>query len=259
MSTTQSTANRPAVYRPESNFAMFWAGFRGQGPLLIGVIPFGMIYGLTAINAGLPPAAAMGMSMFVFAGSAQFIAAQLFGLATPGLIIVITTFMVNLRHALYSASVAPYVSHLNKGWKYLLAFLLTDEAYAVTISHYRHLNPADVRGKNDHFFFLGAGVALWTFWQGATIVGIVVGAAVPASWSLDFTLALTFIALLIPTLEDRPTVLAGLVGGLAAVIGYNLPYNLGLVLAVVVGIGAGVLAERTMGSSEAAPVHEGSA
>jgi hypothetical protein len=114
----------------------FISGVQAELPIMLGVIPFGMIYGVVAMGAGLPAGVAQAMSSIVFAGSAQFVAAQLFGMGTPGLVIVLTAFVVNLRHMLYSASVAPYVRHLDAKWKCLLAYLLTDEAYAVVITRY---------------------------------------------------------------------------------------------------------------------------
>jgi 4-azaleucine resistance transporter AzlC len=220
--------------------AEFVGGIRAQLPILLGTSPFGLIYGILAADAGLSVDVTLGMSLFVFAGSSQFIAAGLFASGTPGLIIVLTTLIVNLRHMLYSASLAPYTRHLSAGWKWLLSFLLTDEAYAVTITRYRRGDNATGR----HWFFLGAGLTLWVSWQVSSAVGYLFGAQIPDSWSLDFTLALTFIALVIPTLTDRPAVLAALGAGVTAVIAHNLPYNLGLIVAVLAGIGAGMLAER---------------
>lgn len=95
----------------------FLSGVRAELPILLGVIPFGMIYGALAVGAGLPPDAALAMSSIVFAGSAQFVGTQLIGAATPGIVVVLTTFVVNLRHMLYSASVAPHVGHLRPVWK----------------------------------------------------------------------------------------------------------------------------------------------
>jgi 4-azaleucine resistance transporter AzlC len=229
----------------------FWGGVRAQLPILLGVSPFGLIYGILAMKNGLPVSIALGMSMFVFAGSAQFIATPLFGSGTPGLVIVMTTFVVNLRHMLYSASVAPYVQHLSRAWKYVLAFLLTDEAYAVSITYYETGGPADVRRTNRHWYFLGAGITLWVSWQISTMVGVFVGALVPESWELNFTLALTFIALLIPVLRDRPSLLAALTAGIVAVAAHELPYKLWLMLAVLVGIMVGVISEGSAVKSRA--------
>lgn len=222
----------------------FWAGVRAQLPILLGTSPFGMIYGIVAYDAGLPFSVAIAMSLIVFAGSSQFIAAQLFAGGTAGVVIVLTTFIVNLRHMLYSASVAPYIRHLSTGWKWLLAFLLTDEAYAVTISCYRQEPVEAARETMAHWYFLGAGLTLWVSWQISSAAGFILGAEIPASWSLDFTLPLTFIALLIPTLNDRPAILAALAAGAVAVLARGLPYNLGLSAAIVAGIGVGMLAER---------------
>lgn len=222
--------------------AGFGAGIRAMLPILLGVAPFGAIYGVLAVDAGLQPAAAQAMSSIVFAGSSQFIATSLFAGSAPLVIIVLTTFIVNLRHALYSASLAPYLQRLPWRWKLPLAYLLTDEAYAVAIQHFR-APPAD--GQTPPYrYYLGGALALWITWQAATAVGVFLGAQAPANLGLDFALAATFIALLIPLLTDRPAALAALVGGGVALIGAGLPYKLGLILAVVCGIIAGTTAER---------------
>jgi len=217
----------------------FWAGMRSEIPLLIGVIPFGMIYGALALGAGLSPAASQMMSSMVFAGSAQFITAQLVHESTPGFVIVLTIGVVNLRHMLYSASLAPYIAALPTRWKVLLSYLLTDEAYAPTILHYEKegLTP------HAHWFWLGAGITLWVFWQLSTAVGIFLGAAIPESWSLDFALPLTFIAMIVPVLRDRPAIAAALSAGAVALVAYSLPYKLGLILAALVGILVGTILE----------------
>ena len=246
----------------------FLAGVRAELPILLGVAPFGMIYGALAIGAGLPRSAAQAMSSIVFAGSLQFVATQLFATGAPGLVLLLTTFIVNLRHMLYSASLAPYLHKLPARWKWLLAYLLTDEAYAPTILHYRQAeeNHGDTesteirilcRGLADkrHWFFLGAGLALWSVWQVSTAVGIFLGAQVPPSWALDFTLALTFIALLVPALTDRPSVAAALSAGIIALVGAGWPYKLGLVTAALVGIAVGAWLDRGRSpSSEQEPI-----
>jgi 4-azaleucine resistance transporter AzlC len=217
----------------------FFSGIRDELPLLLGVFPFGMIYGVLALGAGLAPSAAQAMSSILFAGSAQFITAQLAGAATPWVVMVVTIFIVNLRHALYSASVAPYLSKLSPVWKGILAYLLTDEAYAVVVTRYQRGD----RLTHVHWYFLGAGLTLWTGWQLSTALGIFLGAQVPAEWMLDFTLALTFIALVVPAIKDRPAALAALAAGLTALAAYGLPYKLGLILAALVGIAVGVWSE----------------
>jgi 4-azaleucine resistance transporter AzlC len=221
----------------------FLWGCRDELPILLGVAPFGMIYGLLAIGAGLPPATSQAMSAVVFAGSAQFIAAQLIREGAPAAVVVVTVFVVNLRHALYSASVAPYLKTLNRRWKAILAYLLTDEAYAVAVTRYvRDGDRTDVSPFR-HWYFLGAGLTLWASWQCSTAVGVFVGARVPESWSLDFTLPLTFIALVFPALRSSAAIASALSAGVLAVIALGLPYKLGLLLAAVVGIAVGLAVE----------------
>ncbi|MGE5549388.1 MAG: AzlC family ABC transporter permease [Bacteroidota bacterium] len=222
----------------------FLAGVRDELPILLGVMPFGMIYGALALGAGLKALAAQAMSSVVFAGSAQFITVQLIRAGVPAAVIVLTVFVVNLRHALYSASVAPHLKPLNPLWKCLLAYLLTDEAYAVAITRYNREDARLAPPPYAHWYFLGAGITLWSSWQLSTAVGIFLGAQIPAGWSLDFTLALTFIALVFPAVKDRAGLCSALSAGLVAVLAYGLPYKLGLVLAAFTGIAVGLLAER---------------
>ena len=223
----------------ESTGRQFWRGAQAVFPILLGVFPFGMIYGVLARQAGLSAAASQAMSSIVFAGSSQFITAQLLSQAVPALVIILTIAVVNLRHALYSASIAGFVQHLPLRWKMGLSYLLTDEAYAVTITHY---NREGCEG-NQHWFFLGAGLGLWSCWQISTAVGVFLGAVIPSSWSLDFALPLTFIALVVPALKDRAGIAAALVGGVFALLVFSLPYRLGIIAAAMAGIIAGMLVE----------------
>jgi predicted branched-subunit amino acid permease len=233
-----------------------------------------MIYGVLALEAGLPALQAQMMSSIVFGGSSQFVLAQLVAAGAPALVMVLTVFVVNLRHALYSASIAPFVQHLSALWKIVLAYLLTDEAYAVAILRYErdeirpvsvsttvesandpvsasdtptasglHTKPAVRAADYRHWYTLGAGLALWTTWQLSTAVGVFLGAVIPASWELDFTLALTFIALMIPNLKDRAGVGAALAAGLVSLLAYAVPYKLGLIVAALVGVLAGLFIE----------------
>jgi 4-azaleucine resistance transporter AzlC len=219
----------------------FLAGIRAELPIILGVFPFGMIFGAIAVDAGMPALVAQSMSAIIFAGSAQFVAAQLMALNTPLAVLLATTFIMNLRHLLYGASLAPHVRHLPLRWRMMLAYLLTDEAYAVTIIHYSdNGRPRDSK----HWFFLGAGLMLWTAWQSSTALGIILGARIPENWSLDFTLAVTFIALGVPTLRDRPHLAAAISAGLVAILSAYWPYKLGLMASAVVGILVGFSLER---------------
>jgi 4-azaleucine resistance transporter AzlC len=234
---TRLRFRRPAFLT--GRLSAFASGVKAELPIAIGVVPFGMIYGVLALSAGLPPLVAQAMSSVVFAGSAQFITVQLIATGTVSGVIVLTAAIVNLRHALYSASLAPYLKPLHPLWKWILAYLLTDEAYAVAITHYQDSRPSD----NKHWFFLGAGLTLWATWQASTGVGIFLGAQVPESWSLDFTLAVTFIGLVVPSLEQRSSLAAALLAGVMSVLLLSLPFRLGLIVASAAGILAGMLVE----------------
>jgi 4-azaleucine resistance transporter AzlC len=217
----------------------FLHGIRDELPILLGVLPFGMIYGVSAISAGIPAGIAQAMSCIVFAGSAQFVITQLIGAGTPAPVVVLTAFIVNIRHMLYSASVSSYTRKLHLLWKWLLAYLLTDEAYAVSILHYQ--KPGDERQKR--WYFLGAGLALWTTWQLSTAAGIFLGGHIPTSWSLDFASTLTFIALVVPALKDHASTTAALTSALTALLVMALPLKLGIAIAALVGIAAGLTLE----------------
>jgi 4-azaleucine resistance transporter AzlC len=222
----------------------FLAGVRDEAPILLGVAPFGLIFGALAISAGMPPALAQATSAIIFAGSAQFITAQLVGAGASGLVILMVVFVVNLRHALYSASVAPYVKHLGPAWKLALAYLLTDEAYAVVITHYQVDASEPETPDRRHWYFLGAGLTLWASWQASTLTGLLIGARLPASWPTGFFLPLTFIALVVPALRDRPSVVAAAVAGMVGLVASGLPLKTGLLLAALAGIAAGMWVER---------------
>lgn len=219
--------------------AAFLAGARAVSPILLADIPFGLIYGITALEAGMSPLLAQAMSFIVFAGSAQLVIAQLVREATPALIIVIIAFVVNLRHVLYSASIASYLQHLSGRWKALLAYLLTDEAYVVAITHYEQ---AKKNGRR-RWYFLGAGLTLWTTWQLVTAAGVFLSASVPTSLPLDFALPLIFIALLVPVIRDRAGVVAALTAGVVVLLTMALPFRLNLLLAAAAGLIAGLRVE----------------
>lgn len=220
--------------------AAFLLGVRALLPMHLGVIPFGVIYGVVALQSGMSPLAAILMSSIVFAGSAQFLLAQLVGVGAPGLLMIGAVGLVNLRHVLYSASVAPMLGGLPRRWKLLLAYLLTDEAYAAAIPH---LMAGVARG---HWILFGAGFALWAGWQAATIIGVALGAHLPSGLSLDFALPLTFIAIVVPMLVDARRVAVAVVAAALAVLLEGWPYKLGLFFAALGALAlAGTLSLRS--------------
>jgi len=220
--------------------AQFLAGVRTEIPIVLGVIPFGLIFGVLAANAGLPSMLAWSTSQIIFAGSAQFLAIPLIQQGAPATILILTTFIINLRHLLYSASLSPHAQHLPIRWKLLLSYLLTDEAYTPTIVQYQR---EDMPHEHTHWFWLGTGLTLWASWQITTGLGIFLGAQLPDGLGLEFTLSLTFIGLIVPTLTRWPSIGAALSAGVIAVGTAELPFRLNLMLAALIGIGVGLLLE----------------
>ena len=213
----------------------FLKGARDQFPILLGVVPFGVIFGALAVSAGIPAFEAQSFSLFIFAGSAQFIAVSLIAGASSPFLVILTILVVNLRHLLYSASLAPHVYHLSNRWKAPLSWLLTDEAFIVASSRYRKGNP-----EFAHWYFLGTGLMLWVAWQLSTFLGIALGVLIPPGIGLDFALPLTFMALILPTLTDRPAWAAACAAGTFSILLANLPFKLGLLIPTILGIGVGL-------------------
>ena len=232
-------ANTPLSPTPHSEFL---AGFKATIPLEIGAIPFGIIFGALAVTSGLTPGAAMAMSLFVFAGSSQFIAAGLVASGTGIGIIVLTTFIVNLRHALYSITLAPHMKHLSQKWLLPLGFWLTDESFVVAANRYAQTDES----PHKHWFFLGSEVFMYTNWQLCTLIGIVAGQAIPdpLSWGLDFAMVVTFLGMVVPMVKNRATLAAVVVSATVAVVGNGLPNKMGLILAALSGVGAGLVIEQ---------------
>ncbi len=221
-------------------------GARDTIPMLVGALPFGIIFGTLAVSSGLSATATLAMSALVFAGSAQFIAIGLIASGTGLLVILLTTLIVNLRHLLYSASLLPYVRLLSQRWRVPLAFWLTDESYAVAHRHY--LDPNEPL-KDKHWYFLGSCLAMYSNWFLCTLVGVLLGRSLPgmAEWGLDFAMVATFIGIVVPLLRTRPMLVAALAAAAVAVAAHGMPYKLGLMLASLVGVTAGILAERLSG------------
>ena len=180
------------------------------------------------------------MSSIVFGGASQVVFAQLWGGGVPAPVVGASVSVINLRHVLYSASVAPYLRSLPLRWRVPLAYLLTDEAYAVTINRFRDEAPSPFQ----HYHLLGTGITLWICWQITTVTGVVFGATIPESWSLGFAIPLTFIALVAPAIRRRADLAACLTAGTIAVAGQSLPWKGWIILAAVGGILAGWLVHR---------------
>jgi len=217
----------------------FAKGVMDTIPITAGAIPFGMVCGIAAIDIGLRAIEGQGLSLIVFAGASQLVAIQLLSENAPALVIVLSILVVNLRFLMYSASLAPHFQPYPFRWRAGLSHFVTDQGYAVAIVHY------DAWPENPYknWYFLGSAIVMWSSWQAGTLLGIVIGEGIPETWSFAFAVPLTFLALVVPTLKDRSTLAAFVVGGTLAVAARGLPLNLGLVSGAVAGVLTGMLVE----------------
>lgn len=227
----------------------FMAGFRDTLPLVVGAIPFGIIFGAVSVSSGVSVAGTLLMSALVFAGSSQFIAAGLFAQGASAAVIVFTTLIVNLRHMLYSATLAQYLKHLPPRWLVPLGFWLTDETFAVTAPHYlRDASP------HKHWYQLGSSLFMYTNWFTCTVIGVLAGQAISAEQTrqlgFEFAMIVTFIGLVVPLVRSRPMLAAVIASGACALLTNDLPNRFGLMLSALVGVAVGVAFSRLQPQKE---------
>jgi len=227
-----------------SSRGAFVSGVKATAPVLLALVPFALAFGTMATGSGLSALQALAMSVFVFAGAAQLAMVPLISAGASVAVIVLTVLVINLRMTLYSASLAPHFRPLPAGWKGLLSYLLTDQAYAATITRFDEGQTEEV---DKRWYYLGAALAVWVTWQPAAMLGVFLGSRVSEDWSLDFVLPLTFIALVLPAIKDRLTATAALSAGGTAIFVAAMPLNLGLITAALVGVMGGLVAENVAG------------
>ena len=208
--------------------------------MLLGLVPFGVITGVAMVASGIPPFAAMAMSILVFAGASMVASAQLLASGSPAALIILATLFINLRFTMYSASLRLHFANAPLRWRLLIAYLTADNVYGLMLA--RTTDHPDDASKLA--WYLGAGGLIWFAWQLAVLAGIVIGAGVPASWRLEFAAPLVFIALTVPFLRDRATIAAALAAATVVVLAHDLPFRLSIVAAALTGIATGLLFER---------------
>lgn len=217
-------------------------GLRDAFPILVAVTPFGLVAGLSAAEIGLPVAHAVGMSYLVYAGTSQLAALQLLAVGSPFAVILLTTLLINLRFALYSATLAPHVRGPRWPVRLWMASLMTDQSMALATHRFATKPERGAKAA----YYLGVSVPVWVVWTTSSTVGVFVGAAVPASWSLEFAVPLVFLTLWMFALARGrgPVWWAGGVGAIVAILARPLPFNLGLLVASFAGIAAGLIVEH---------------
>ena len=215
-----------------SNLKTFLKGIRDVSPLMIPVVPFGLIFGILAIDIGFSPLATMGMSLIIFGGASQIILLQLFSGGASSLVIISSVGAVNSRHLLYGAVVSEHVSDLKLIWKIIISYFLIDQAFAVSNEYFKKN-----KEKNKYFHLIGGGFTCWVIWQSTTFLGIVLGAAIPEKLGLSFAVPLTFLAILINDFRKIINIIVIIVSGLVALFGFNyIPYKAYVIVAAFAGL-----------------------
>ena len=211
------------------------AGLKAIFPLCIGAFPFSFIVGAISINVGMSVLQSTLWSLTVFAGSAQMVALGLVQSSTEIVVIFVTTFVINLRHILYSASLSEYIKEYNILTRMLMSYGLTDEVYAVTIGEMKQEKP----GRK--WFYFAAMFGFWINWVVADFCGALIGSSFPhiADYGLDFAMVAAFIAIVIPQVKKRECIVAAVVATVTGILLSGLPYSLGLVIAAILGVYAG--------------------
>ena len=221
----------------------FSAGARQVAPLSLGIMPFGLICGAVCVSTGMPEWAGISFSAIIFAGAGQLVANQLMAEQASMAVVIFTGLVINLRMFMYSASLAPHFKGVHPLKKALLAYVLSDLAFALSIGRF---NESDKEDINKPAFYFGAALIVWVCFNLTTVLGVYLGAFIPLEWDLGFAIPLTFTAVLVPAIKDRPVLLAAVVAGGVGLLGNGLPYNLGLMVGCICGILAGFFAERRM-------------
>ena len=230
----------------KSDFKIFLKGIIDVSPLMIPVVPFGLIFGILAIDIGFSPLATMGMSLIIFGGASQIVLLQLFSGGASSLVIISSVGAVNSRHLLYGAVVSEHVSDLKLIWKIIISYFLIDQAFARSNEYFKTNND-----KNKYFHLIGGGVTCWLIWQTTTFLGIILGSAIPEKLGLSFAVPLTFLALLVNDFRKIINVIVILISGLIATLGYNyIPYKAYVIVAALTGLFIAIILTKIIKKNE---------
>ena len=215
-----------------SKFKIFLKGIIDVSPLMIPVVPFGLIFGVLAIDVGFTPLQAMGMSLIVFGGASQIVLLQLFSGGASSLVIISSVGAVNSRHLLYGAVVSEHLSDLKLIWKIIISYFLIDQAFAISNEYFKKN-----KERNRYFHLVGGGAACWIIWQSTTLLGIILGSAIPEKLGLSFAVPLTFLALLVNDFRKFINLVVIIVSGSVATLGYNfIPFKAYVIFAALAGL-----------------------
>ena len=225
-----------------NKFRVFLKGIFDVSPLMIPVVPFGLIFGVLSIDIGFSPIETMGMSLIVFGGASQIVLLQLFSGGASSLVIISSVGAVNSRHLLYGAVVSEHLSDLKLMWKIIISYFLIDQAFAISNEYFKKN-----KDENRYFHLFGGGAACWIIWQSTTLLGIILGSAIPEKLGLSFAVPLTFLALLVNDFRKFINVVVIIVSGMVATFGYNfIPFKAYIIVAALIGLLAAMVLTKTI-------------
>ncbi|WP_371170380.1 AzlC family ABC transporter permease [Aliiroseovarius sp. 2305UL8-7] len=222
----------------------FLRGCRDALPFILVIAPFALLFGVVATEAGLNVVEVMGFTVLVIAGAAQFAAVQLMTENAPTLIVILTALAVNLRMAMYSASLTPYLGKAPLWQRALVAYVMVDQAYA--LSQIKFEQEPELTVTERVGYYLGTVVPLVPLWYGAAYAGAVAGAQIPASFALDFALPITFLAMIAPALRTLAHVAAAVTSVVLALLLAWMPFGSGLLFAAIAAMIVGAQVELVM-------------
>lgn len=228
-----------------STKSAFWRGFWGGMPFILAASPFGLVFGVLATEAGMNLTEVMSMSILVIAGASQFAALSQMQENAPVIVVLIAALAVNLRMAMYSASLAPHLGPAPFWQRAVAAYILVDNSYAVGIAEFDEKPEMPIRQKV--IFFIGCAIPVWVVWYIATFAGALLGKSIPTEFSLDFVVPLAFLAIVAPMLKTLAHIAAALTSIIAALAFSFMPYSLGLLIAAAMAMLVGAEIERRVG------------
>ena len=230
----------------KTNFKVFLKGITDVSPLMIPVVPFGLIFGVLAVEIGFTPFETMGMSLIIFGGASQIVLLQLFSGGASSLVIISSVGAVNSRHLLYGAVVSEHLSDLKLIWKILISYFLVDQAFARSNEYFKKNND-----ENKYFHLVGGGATCWIIWQTTTFLGIVLGSFIPEKLGLSFAVPLTFLALLVNDFRKLINVIVIITSGLIATLGYSyIPFKAYAIVAGLTGLLVAMILTKMFKSNE---------
>ena len=215
-----------------SKYTIFKKGFIDILPLLIPVIPFGIIFGAIGIELGFSPLITYATSLIIFGGASQIVFIQLLSGGASSLVAITSVGVINSRHFLYGAVLTEYLEKLSLIKKLIISYLITDQTFAVSSRYFKNHKI----NNNSHYHLIGAGVILWTTWQVTTIIGIFLGSIVPDEWGLKFAIPLTFLAIIVNDFRKLDHVIVMIISGISSLIFFDIPFKAYIILTPLIGL-----------------------